>query len=158
MLKILIPHHVSHVTYHVSLITCHGPRVTWHHYSQTVRSGDLKCWDNVHKGRSEVKLLLKNKNSQADYGSMSIPEQLLSTVFDYRMYHFLQKKNGLKDCLGNYKITKILIMFEPLSYICKLIKYIPSMAMLLGDSCNTCNTGTLKIYDCQLYHFGTFKK
>ena len=41
-------------------------------------------------GWCEIKLLLKSQNRQADYGSMSIPEQLLSKVFGHRMYNFLQ--------------------------------------------------------------------
>ena len=51
--------------------------------------------------------MLKSKNSQADYGAMSIPEQLLSKFIGHRMCHFLQNwcqiigiltlKNGMKE-------------------------------------------------------------
>ena len=41
-------------------------------------------------GWCELKLYLKNRNPQADYGSMFVPEKLLSTVFGHRMYQFLR--------------------------------------------------------------------
>ena len=41
-------------------------------------------------GMSEIKLLLKSKNFQADYGSMIIPEQLLTKVVGHRINQFLQ--------------------------------------------------------------------
>ena len=43
-------------------------------------------------GWSEIKLLLKSKNFQAYYGSMIIPEQLLSIIFGHRMFHFFLQK------------------------------------------------------------------
>ena len=54
--------------------------------------------------------LLKSHNPQADYGSISIPKQLLSIFFGHRMYHFC--KTGLKDltfllCKIGVKMTKL---------------------------------------------------
>ena len=37
---IFIPPSLSGITYHIS-------HVIWHHFSQTVRAGDLKLWDNA---------------------------------------------------------------------------------------------------------------
>ena len=70
-------------------------------------------------GWCEFELLLKSQNPQADYGSMIIPEQVLSKVFGHKMYQFLQNWPQrisiftLKKCRENYKITKMLIMSEP---------------------------------------------
>ena len=41
-------------------------------------------------GWCELERLLKRRNPQAYYGSMTIPEQLLSKVFGSKMYKFLQ--------------------------------------------------------------------
>ena len=35
------------ITPSVSGITCHVSHVIWHHFSLTVRAGDLKLWDNA---------------------------------------------------------------------------------------------------------------
>ena len=40
---------------------------------------------------SEIKLMLKSKISQVDYGSMIISEQLLSEVVGHRMFLFFAK-------------------------------------------------------------------
>ena len=44
------------------------------------------CW----LGWCELELLLKSPYPQADYGSMIIPDKLLSKVFGHKMYKFLQ--------------------------------------------------------------------
>ena len=41
-------------------------------------------------GWREINLLLKSQNSQADDGSMTIPDQLSPKVFGHRMYQFLR--------------------------------------------------------------------
>ena len=41
-------------------------------------------------GLCELELLLKSHDQQADYGSMIIPEQLLSKVFGQKMDQFWQ--------------------------------------------------------------------